>query len=82
MSSSSFTVLSIPAPAVPRGVRLFEVLYGAATRLFGADRRLTAAEKRAREAAQVRTMAHRVLADDPGFAADLYAAADRHQAGR
>jgi hypothetical protein len=38
---------------------------------------------RAQEAAQVREMARQLQATDPGFAADLYAAADRHEtAGR
>ncbi len=33
------------------------------------------------EAARVRRFAQRVMADDPRFAADLYAAADRHDGG-
>lgn len=31
------------------------------------------------QAAAVRTMAHEFLQSDPGFAADLFAAADRHE---
>jgi hypothetical protein len=34
---------------------------------------------RAREAASVRALADTYLKTDPGFAADLYAAADRHE---
>lgn len=34
---------------------------------------------RSEEAAEVREMARRLQASDPGFAADLYAAADRHE---
>ncbi|NKI96251.1 hypothetical protein [Rhizobacter sp. SG703] len=33
----------------------------------------------AREAADVRAMARQYLKTDPGFAADLFAAADRHE---
>jgi hypothetical protein len=39
----------------------------------------TDAEAAAREAAEVRRMAHLFDKTDPGFAADLYAAADRHE---
>ena len=34
----------------------------------------------ARDAARVREMARRLQASDPGFASDLFAAADRHDA--
>jgi hypothetical protein len=44
-------------------------------------RELSAAEATAKEAAMVRAMAHRHMSTDPGFAADLMAAADRHEAG-
>ena len=40
----------------------------------------SAAEAAAREAAAVRAMARHHMATDPGFAADLLAAADRHEA--
>ena len=43
-------------------------------------RELSAAEAAAEEAAMVRAMAHRHMNTDPGFAADLMAAADRHEA--
>ncbi|HSC01609.1 MAG TPA: hypothetical protein VLE45_16945 [Burkholderiaceae bacterium] len=43
-------------------------------------RELSAAEAAAEEAALVRAMAHRHMNTDPGFAADLMAAADRHEA--
>lgn len=33
----------------------------------------------AREAAELRTMAYRYLKSDPGFAGDLFAAANRHE---
>jgi hypothetical protein len=34
---------------------------------------------RVREASQVRRLAQQVMRDDPRFAADLFAAADRHE---
>lgn len=40
-----------------------------------------APEDRAREAAATREMAYRYLSTDRGFAADLLAAADRHERG-
>ncbi|MDE1949317.1 MAG: hypothetical protein KGL43_26785 [Burkholderiales bacterium] len=58
------------------GVSLTGVLNRAAHWLFGSNRR---AMTRAEEAASVREMAQRVQTYDPGFAADLYAAAARHE---
>jgi hypothetical protein len=43
-------------------------------------RELLPAEAASREAERVRAMARHHLATDPGFAADLMAAADRHEA--
>jgi len=43
-------------------------------------RELTTAEAAAREAVLVRALARHHLCSDPGFAADLMAAADRHEA--
>jgi hypothetical protein len=40
---------------------------------------LTRAEAAAREAEAVRNLAYSYSKTDPGFAADLYAAADRHE---
>ncbi len=49
-------------------------------RLFQAiGSRPVAARSRAEEAAEVRALATRVRCSDPGFANDLYAAADRHE---
>ena len=44
-----------------------------------AEKALGAAEQAAHEASQVREMAHAYAKTDPGFAADLYAAAARHE---
>ncbi len=70
-------MLRAGAIATPRGARVAAALF---VRLLGwtvgkpARRPLTRAE----EAAKVREMGFRVQATDPGFAADLFAAADRH----
>lgn len=37
---------------------------------------------RAQEAEELRDYAHNFIQTDPGFAADLFAAADRHEEGR
>jgi hypothetical protein len=55
-------------------------LSGFAASLFGAPSRpATAGESAAREAQRVRDMAYSYSRTDPGFAADLYAAASRHE---
>jgi hypothetical protein len=71
-------VLRAGQVAAPRGARVAAGLF---TRLLGWAARPVTAQKpsRAAEAADVREMAYRVLRTDPGFAADLFAAADRHE---
>lgn len=68
---------------IPRGARLAAEVFTAGARLLARLAVGTAPAapltSRAREAADVRDMAGRVQATDPGFAADLYAAADRHE---
>jgi hypothetical protein len=58
-------------------------LSGLTASLFGAPLRAepasNAAESAAREAQRVREMAYAYSKTDPGFAADLYAAASRHE---
>lgn len=46
---------------------------------FGRETAAEPRRSRAEEAESVRTMARRAEATEPGFAADLYAAADRHE---
>lgn len=77
MSHSTVNVLHVPTPAMPRGSILIAALFNAAAALF---RRAPAApQTRAQEAAAVRELARQQQFIDPGFAADLYAAADRHE---
>lgn len=78
MSHAIAHVVSLPAPAVPRGARLVELVYTAVQALFAM--RAPAASTRMSEAAAVRELARRMEAEDPRFAADLLAAALRHEA--
>ena len=77
MSRSTFQVLSIPAPAMPRGAVLVDMIHSA----FIAAFRRTPAQPltRSQEAAGVREMARQVQNTDPSFAADLLAAAMRYE---
>jgi hypothetical protein len=77
MSHSTFQVLSVPAPALPRGALLVDLIHSA---FIAAFRRAPAQPpSRAEEAAGVRQMARRLQDSDPSFAADLMAAAMRHE---
>ncbi len=64
------TTLKIAAPSVS--------LLGGLRQMF-ASLFDSAPLTRAQEAAEVREMARRLQTSDHGFAADLYAAADRHE---
>jgi len=68
---------------IPRGARMAAEVFTAGARLLArlavGTAPTAALSSRAREAAEVREMANGVQATDPGFAADLYAAADRHE---
>ena len=69
-------VLHVDTPATPRGATLVGLLAGALVALF---QRAPARPSRAAEAAAVRELAQRVADTDPAFAADLHAAACRHE---
>ena len=86
ITSRTFT----PGPSfgIPRGARAAAAVFLAGSRLL--HRLLarqssaglsgpTASGRHAREAQEVRAIAHRWERSDPGFAADLYAAAARHE---
>lgn len=80
MSSTTLKFTGVPAVTPQRGARWAAALFVAAWQ--GVARLLTAAPRaltRAQEAAEVREMARHLAATDPGFAADLMAAADRHE---
>ena len=65
-------------PRAPRGAQLFALLFDALERLVRRIDAARIAHTRASEAEQVRRFARSLQDTDPGFAADLYAAADRH----
>lgn len=73
---TTLKIVGTPRVAEPRGARWAAALWQAAAEWLGAAPK---ALTRAQEAAQVREMARQLQATDPGFAADLYAAADRHE---
>jgi hypothetical protein len=83
MNRSVTHTLSIVAsapPITPRGARIGDLI----ARLWlalGSPARPASAARRTRleEASEVRDLARRVEAGDPRFAADLFAAADRHE---
>lgn len=77
MSNAVVSVLHVEAPAVPRGARLVEGLISLFQAIKPAPKRRT--PTRAEEAAAVREMAIGLQATDPSFAADLMAAANRHE---
>ncbi len=77
---STLKITGAPHATALRGAHwaaaLFVPAWRALAQLFSAaPRALSPAE----EAAEVREMARRLAATDPGFAADLMAAADRHE---
>lgn len=73
---TTLNVVGLPRTTEPRGARWAASLWTAVSAALGAAPK---ALSRAQEAAEVREMARRLQATDPGFAADLYAAADRHE---
>ena len=77
-TTTTLTGIVSSLPRAPRGAQLFAMLFDAVERLA---RRIDAARTmhtRQAEAEQVRRFARSLQDTDPGFAADLYAAADRH----
>jgi hypothetical protein len=78
MTTAIFNVPAARQVAVPRGARVAAGLFVRALSWLGrpaAPRVLS----RSAEAAAVRALAFEVRHTDPGFAADLYAAAARHE---
>jgi len=78
---STITVTGIGKVSAPRGALWAARAASALWRVVARQPRVrSAAEAAARDVAMVRAMARHYLASDPGFAADLMAAADRHEA--
>ena len=78
MSTITLTSVVESLPRAPRGAQLFALLFDATERLVRRIDAARAAHTSASEAEQVRRFARSLQDTDPGFAADLYAAADRH----
>lgn len=77
MSLSTVRMLHVPAPSLPRGAMLVDMIHSA---FIAAFRRAPAQPlSRAEEAAGVRELARSVQNTDPSFSADLLAAAMRHE---
>jgi hypothetical protein len=77
MSHTIAHVAHVEAPAMPRGAALVGMLYSAVSGLFHHTPARPAS--RAEEAAAVYEMARQLQGTDPSFAADLFAAAARHE---
>ena len=81
MTPTTFNVPAVREAFVPRGARLAAGLFVRALRWLGSPA-APRVQSRSGEAAAVRALAYEVQHTDPGFAADLYAAAARHESLR
>lgn len=75
-TATTFDVLHIDTPATPRGSLIAAQVFA---RIAGWVKAPVSKVSRASEAATVREMAMSLQNTDPGFAADLFAAAARHE---
>jgi len=77
------TTMDLQVPqqrTAPRLAAPFAAAFAALLKAVMPAERVNVEENQAaREAADVRAMARQYLKTDPGFAADLFAAADRHE---
>ncbi len=76
--SSQVHVIVPPAIAAPRGAVWFGQAFDALRSLRTAVRASAEARRRSRDAVAVRAYALQIEKTDPGMAADLRAAVDRH----
>ena len=81
MTTTTLTSVVSSLPRAPRGAQLMALLYDAIERAVRRIEARRVARARAAEADSVRRYARSVQDSDPSFAADLYAAADRHIGG-
>ncbi|MEF7617145.1 hypothetical protein V4F39_24745 [Aquincola sp. MAHUQ-54] len=77
MSTSATVFVPRHQPA-PRGAKLVALIFNTFANIAARRRAAKQAEVLAVEAEEVRRYARGVARQDPGFAADLFAAADRH----
>jgi hypothetical protein len=78
MSTITLTSVVASLPRAPRGAQLIALAYDAIERAVRRIEARRAARTRAAEVEMVRRYARSMQDSDPSFAADLYAAADRH----
>jgi hypothetical protein len=78
MTTTTLSSVVSSLPRAPQGAQLMALLYDAIERAVRRIEARRAARLRAAEADAVRRYARSVQESDPSFAADLYAAADRH----
>ena len=79
MTTITYDVPAVRVAPIPRGARVAAELFIGALNWFKRAP-LPRTLSRRDEAATVRDMARRLQHTDPGFAADLFAAAARHEA--
>ena len=79
MSTTTLTSVMSALPQAPRGAQLVALMYDAIERAARRIEASRAARVRVAEAEMVRSYARSMQESDPSFAADLNAAADRHQ---
>ena len=85
MTTQTILVPSVPTPSAPRGARIAAALFACAWRVVAALRRAEpvaaprSMARRIAEASRVRALAWQLRDEDPRFAAELQAAADRHE---
>jgi hypothetical protein len=75
-TTSNVDVLHVHPPVMPRGSALAAAAFN---QLAGFFRNMPHHRSRGEEAAEVREMAYHLQNTDPGFAADLFGAAARHE---
>ncbi|MBZ8139887.1 hypothetical protein CLD22_08250 [Rubrivivax gelatinosus] len=69
-------IQTVATAQTPRGALIAAELFARLMKTFSHE---PAAPARVHDVATVRELAHQVESSDPGFAADLYAAAARHE---
>lgn len=78
-SISVYAVAHVPAPRGATWAASAALAVGHFVKRLVGSQATAAAPSPAAEAAAVRALAREFVASDPGFAADLFAAADRHE---
>ena len=78
-ATPTFDIVASAPPRTPRGARIGDLIARLWLAVAPTPAAAPAPRTRVEEAAEVRELARRVQSGDPRFAADLFAAADRHE---